>query len=347
MGLKLVSPGLIIFLIIVMWLFVLAPLLLRGQRPIRRSGQAYDDTRVVYEGGSGDLPSRQGSTVVRSVRRAEVADEDDLEVVPAEQVSDQVELIEEEPGGVVEGEVVELEPTERKLADRDVADPEEVGEEAEVEDENVEGEYAGDEDVDKQGTFELDETYTDTADLMHPYARARAEADYVAEDDAEPAKEESLELTEDDVEFARARSQRGGWDPDRQAARNADIYARRQRTVAGLGIAVVVTLLLGVFVGGWTWWFAGATIALLVAYLFALRAQVKEERRLQQRRIRQLRRARLGVRESDAPANLRRPGGVVMELDDESPDFDGLETITPDWDTDLFDDTEPDFRDVS
>lgn len=323
------SPGLIIFLIIVMWLFVLAPLLLRGQRPIRRSGQAYEDTRVVYEGGSGELPVKKASRMGSTSRKAllEQEEDDDLEVLSAEEVDEDVVLIDEQPQEVVDGDIVE---------------PEDAADE-------------GDEDVDKHvdiehlrgGTYEVDESFTDTADLLHPYARAQAAATYVPADEAEPAEDESLEMTEDDVEFARARSQRGGWDPDREEARNADIYARRRRTLIGLGAAVVLTLLLGIFVGGWTWWLTGVAVVLLAAYLFALRAQVIEEKRLRERRIRQLRRARMGVRQSDAPANLRRPGGVVMELDDESPDFDGLDTITPEWDSDLFYDTDPDYRDVS
>ena len=68
------SNGLIIILIIVVWLFVLAPLLMRGQKSIRRAGEGFDDTRVIHEGGSGDLPARRRPRLtaadVRQIGRA-------------------------------------------------------------------------------------------------------------------------------------------------------------------------------------------------------------------------------------------------------------------------------------
>jgi len=61
----------------------------------------------------------------------------------------------------------------------------------------------------------------------------------------------------------------------------------------------------------------------------ALRAQVRQEQALLRRRVKHLRRARLGVHNTDdealkIPRNLRRPGAVVVEIDDESPDFEHL-----------------------
>ena len=70
-----------------------------------------------------------------------------------------------------------------------------------------------------------------------------------------------------------------------------------------------------------------------------VRGQVQQEQELRARRIRQLRRARMGVRNREddehrldehrpfVNPNLRRPGAVVLEIDDESPDFDELRTI--------------------
>ena len=62
----------------------------------------------------------------------------------------------------------------------------------------------------------------------------------------------------------------------------------------------------------------------------SVRALISAEQELRARRIRQIRRARLGVRnaadaELGLPARLRRPGAVVLEIDDESPDFHELE----------------------
>ena len=54
------SPGLAIVLIIVLWLLILAPILLRGQKPMSRTGEAFDDTRVLFEGDSGALEPQRG-----------------------------------------------------------------------------------------------------------------------------------------------------------------------------------------------------------------------------------------------------------------------------------------------
>ena len=53
------SSSLLIILLVVVWLFVLAPMLIRSRNPIRRTGDALAQTRTLYSGGSGRLvPSR-------------------------------------------------------------------------------------------------------------------------------------------------------------------------------------------------------------------------------------------------------------------------------------------------
>ena len=53
------SSSLLIILLVVVWLFVLAPMLIRSRNPIRRTGEALAQTRTLYSGGSGRLvPSR-------------------------------------------------------------------------------------------------------------------------------------------------------------------------------------------------------------------------------------------------------------------------------------------------
>lgn len=194
--------------------------------------------------------------------------------------------------------------------------------------------------------YTYDETYTSPVDLMYPGAVDKAEvrendsvepagADYVSEAKgseklaaATEAGEAGLDtdLSEDEVEFAQRRLGRGGWDPVAEKEKSATRYQRRQRTLLGLAVAVVLTVALGIVVGGWTWWLAAVAGVLTVAYLIALRSQVRQEQALMRRRVRHLRRARLGVRNTEdeelkIPRNLRRPGAVVVEIDDESPDF--------------------------
>lgn len=201
--------------------------------------------------------------------------------------------------------------------------------------------------------YDYDETYTSPVDLMYPGAVDKAEvaekdsADSEVVADAEPVSVDKAEaedsgelmetaaaddagmdtnLSEDEVEFAQRRMGRGGWDPVAEKEKSVTRYQRRQRTLLGLAVAVVLTVALGIVAGGWTWWLAAVAGALTVVYLMALRAQVRQERALMRRRVRHLRRARLGVRNAEdealkIPRNLRRPGAVIVEIDDESPDF--------------------------
>lgn len=349
------SGGLVIVLIIVVWLFVLAPLLLRGQKPIRKAGEAFDETRVIHEGGSGQLPNRRRPRVTPDdVRTHRKSDEEDYELVDVDDVliddresgegrlggmftatSEKFQRRREpEPGstdvesGFVDGDVVhELEAGSANEATLELADA------GEPEPEEWETPVA---DADH---YEFSGAYTSPGDLLHPRAAADP-AVTEAEPDRDPAAEETGEphsdLTAEEVEFAQRRLGRGGWDPEADQQNSVTRYQRRQRTLIGLGTAVVLTLILGVLLGGW--WLALPAVAggLTALYLVALRSQVLDEQALRARRIRQLRRARLGVRHAEdagqpVPRQLRRPGAMVLEVDDESPDFENLDVVTADF----------------
>lgn len=141
--------------------------------------------------------------------------------------------------------------------------------------------------------------------------------------------DEGGDLTEDELRFAAARRGRGGWDPEADAHVSADRYQRRRWTLSALGGLAVIGWVLAVVFSGWWWSAAVVATAAVATYLVALRSQVRQEQALRRRRIRQLRRAALGVRHRDderlrIPRQLRRPGAIVLERDDESPDFHGL-----------------------
>lgn len=369
------SGTVVIVLIVLVWLFVLAPWLLRGQKPIRKAGEAFDDTRVVYEGGSEELQGRRRPRVKSSDVRAHHFDsheeEEKYELV---QVDDVEDALIDEPSdktlgsiftnaagkfsskqdkthaAIVEGELVKEIPA----ADDSVAVPADEVEEA-IEDadaaaalasEAAETSEAFDEEDER---YEIDDSYYSPDDLMYPTETPQSAAAPVGVEDEEYLLVEhntaetfadsedyiaagDSELTEEEIQFAAHRSARGGWDPQADARKRADLYQRRRRTVEGLGVALVLALVLSVSVGGWAWAATAVVVALASFYLWALRQQVRAEQRLRQRRIRQLRRARLGVRnvadeELGIPHRLRRPGAVVLEIDDDSPDFEFLESI--------------------
>lgn len=140
-------------------------------------------------------------------------------------------------------------------------------------------------------------------------------------------------LTDDDLAFAERRRGRGGFDPVSDARYSETRFARRRRSVGMLAAFIVVGVILGALVGGWTWWVPLAGAGLMVLYLVYLRRTVIAENELRARRIRRMKMARLGVRNSEdeelgVPERLRRPGAVVVELDDEDPDFADLPYAT-------------------
>ena len=79
------------------------------------------------------------------------------------------------------------------------------------------------------------------------------------------------------------------------------------------------------------WWACGAVGAVSLFYLGYLRRQTRIEERLRRRRAQRIARSRLGVENTDdrefdvVPSRLRRPGSVVLEIDDEDPIFEHLD----------------------
>ena len=102
------------------------------------------------------------------------------------------------------------------------------------------------------------------------------------------------------------------------------------------------TVIIAAFAGGWTWWIPLVGVGLMTLYLVNLRRTVRAEQELRARRIRRMKMARLGVRnreddELGIPQRLRRPGAVVVELDDEDPDFADLAYTDYRFDDDDYD----------
>lgn len=323
------SGFLAIGLIVVVWLVVLAPLLLRGQKPIRKAGEAFDETRVILEGGS-SVPMRR--------RPRLAADSTENEAVELDQIDDDYEIV--DSPSIFRHRREDLDDDDgddqtEESETTDVSDLEET-------DNTVVSSVVVHEDVTpapvvevveewiEEDHYPMDDSYSAPIDLMHPSERARAFAEYQAVNVVEELPDTadmSDELTDEDVEFAKRRRGRGYYDPQADHEFAQSQYTRRQRTLIGLAGAVVVTVVLGFVLGGWAWFLPVAAVASTAVYLAALRNQVRAESALRARRIRRLRRSRMGVRNSeDLPQRLRRPGAVVLELDDESPDFEGLST---------------------
>lgn len=208
--------------------------------------------------------------------------------------------------------------------------------------------------IEAQDIYEIDDSFVGPADMLDRRAElddfeadaqaaaaqetgADAAAEYDAVDsDAYAADEvyddELTHLDPEDLEFAARRRGRGGFDPERDAQIRQSHYQRRQRTVMGLVAFIAVATIAAVVAGGWMWVAPAVGVVVLFSYMSGLRRQVKVEDQLRARRIAHMKRARLGVRtvsdeQYGVPAHLRRRGGVVLQIDDDSPDFVDLEVV--------------------
>lgn len=379
------SPSLILVLIAVVWAIVLAPLLLGNTKPIRRSGDGYEETRVLHTGGTipavtrrrprftaadakrytpaapadaalslvdaashpastqTDTPARAGSTRVNLALSK--ADTEVMPVVTSAEVprggstaySVLLARAAADDAGYYELNESYLSPRDFGYAPLPVAVANEDGD-AEQESETeiaTSGNAADAEDTSGQ-------TDAVTADAQ-PDAEAQSDADAQPDDEVAPSGDAALgdaalgeeadpseadTPSEEDLAFAAARAGRGGFDPGRAQQARAGRIQRRKWTFIGLLAVTAVCLLAAVIVGGWVWVLPTVAIAVTAWFMVALRRVVKQEHALHQRRLRQLRRARLGVdtarRPGPAVRERRRAGSIILDLDDENPDFDHL-----------------------
>lgn len=360
------SLSLIIVLIVVVWAIVLAPMVLGDSKPIRRAGEGFDETRVLHQGGTAAIQARRRPRVTAAdVHRHD--EEDDYEVVVPEEGSTEAVLIDDSPATpswkklFTRSNVVDAEPVEDEA---DTPETEAEAEVAEAEADTADTVDAADAELDEtrdeaedlSAEYDYDDSYLAPEDFGYSTVVSMPEAEEMtaedsvdvaedsvedsAADSADDAADDSADDSADDVDEAtltRASRGRGGWTPEAEKQARAERLRRRERTLLGLITITGVAFIWALISGGWVWLAPLAGAALLVWYMSALRSLVTQERALRERRLRQLRRARLGVvsSEEDAPlpAHMRRPGAVIVELDDESADFANL----PEYHDDDFD----------
>lgn len=368
------SPSLMIILILVVWIIVLAPLMIGNNKPIRRSGDGYDETRVLHEGGTAPMAERRRPKLTAAdIHRH--SEDTDYEVVEATDAEEQV-LIDDAPAlrtlfrrpgaeedaaaaDHIDGEVIEHVDDEAETAEAE-AEPELDNAEggstkivasesagstsvkvlaAEDDAENADAEETepADEAEAEADRYDLDESYTAPEDFGYAGETEGVEKQSAPEADVEEAPEdvddevdtaEAAEAGDEDLAFAAARRGRGGFDPEREKKNTATRFQRRQRTLLALIAACVITFVIAFVAGGWTWVLPAVAVGMTAWFMVALRRVVLQERALHARRLRQLRRARMGVAMSnhtEHPRDARlRAGSVVLDLDDDSPDFDTL-----------------------
>jgi hypothetical protein len=140
-----------------------------------------------------------------------------------------------------------------------------------------------------------------------------------------------IPVAEEPAPVTHAFSRRQRYDPDTAAAVIARKYASRKRVLMVMALTLVGSAAAAFLLTPTAWWFCGSIAGVTLLYLGYLRRQTRIEERVHRRRTQRMARSRLGVENTYAhefdvvPSRLRRPGAVVLEIDDEDPVFEHLD----------------------
>ncbi|HWF69771.1 MAG TPA: gephyrin-like molybdotransferase receptor GlpR [Mycobacterium sp.] len=309
--------------LVVLWLFVLVPMLVSKRDAVRRTSDVALATRVLNSGVAARLLKRAGPAAGHRSNPDWQPDEDEDDDLDDGVDSDDTEEMPQARGAVVTvaaavaveetGPAAEVLDADDAVVDTNSATlpPAEEQPEPVAEDETSDGEDT--EDADEVDT--LDDSDDEGADQY----------EYIDDTSGIPVGEEPS------ATVAHAFSRRHRNDSDTAAAVSARKYAFRKRVLMVMALALVGSAATAFLRTSAGWWVCGSTAAVTVLYLGYLRRQTRIEERVQRRRMHRMARSRLGVENAYdrefavVPSRLRRPGAVVLEIDDEDPIFEHLD----------------------
>ncbi len=353
--------------LVVLWLFVLVPMLINKRETVRRTSDVALATRVLNGGVRARLRRRSGPaaghrhdplwsgdgsdlddyndhetedyeeavreavqearvrshtrtvTVVATVTESTTSSADEANTAP---VYLDVDVVEEDSGALPVGgavqeglfdspaeevPVVAFVPESAPVADdADVDMPSEIEQEQVVEEPAADDEY---EYVDDTSGLDAADDADDAQSVVTPHSsrRRRMESSATA------------------------------------AAVSARKYRFRKRVLTALAAVMVLTAVLSFTVSSGLWWACGTTATVTILYLAYLRRQTRIEEQVRRRRLRRMARSgasgeageggdslaerRGGRNADDVGARLRRPGAVVLDIDDEDPVFEHLDEV--------------------
>jgi hypothetical protein len=298
--------------LVVLWLFVLVPMLINKRDAVRRTSDVALATRVLNTRATARLLKRGGPAAGHrsdpdwQPDENEYADLDDLDEDLAE---DDAEDALRSCGAVVSVAAASVEETGPDYLDVEVVDEDcaaiPAADSAPMAEEVVEDDSADYEDADA----DLYEYVDDTSGIA-------------------VAEESSARRT---PPVSRPVSRRHRFDSNTAAAVSARKYAFRKRVLMTMAVLLVVFAAAAFLLMPAAWWLCSSTGVLTVLYLGYLRRLTRIEQRVRRRRMQRMARSRLGVENTSdrefevVPSRLRRPGAVVLEIDDADPVFDHLD----------------------
>ena len=349
--------------LVVLWLFVLVPMLINKRDAVRRTSDVALATRVLNSAAKSRLIKRSGPAAGH--RHDPDWQHDDefigefVEDYPdhvEERLAEQREAIQEyddavreaRMGARVRSVVVVAAVSQQTLPERDYLD-------VDIVDENSGALPVGGgvqaslfdpphEEPSQPVTADVEETRLQP----EPELEREPVAEHVPDPPAEPAAHEYEYI--DDTSGLEAEDE----PPIRVASRSANRQRRlettaaavvsarkyrfRKRVLTAMVALMLLTAGLSFTVNSTLWWSCGAIAGVLVLYLGYLRRQTRIEEQVRRRRQQRMARSRSFVEEAppprmpevdldDFPTRLQRPGAVVLEIDDEDPVFEHLDEM--------------------
>ncbi|GBG40024.1 divisome protein SepX/GlpR [Mycobacterium montefiorense] len=332
--------------LVVLWLFVLVPMLISKRDAVRRTSDVALATRVLNGGAGSRLLRRSGpASGHRSDpdwKPEENSGDDELDDTDHERRDD----LDDDH----DAETEELRPARPVVMRMPVA-------------ESAEPDYLDVDVIEDSGALPVGASAEATEPQLAPvdedeHDEAEAEAVAVADDDhlddeyeyvedssgLEPEADDEDPRVRERMTPASARRQRR-FDTKTAAAVTARKYAFRRKVLMVMAVVLVGTATAAFEITPTAWWVCGVATTFTLLYLGYLRRQTKIEEKVRRRRTQRMARARFGVentRDRDydvVPSRLRRPGAVVLEIDDEDPIFEHLDYGMPQhhygWSRDL------------
>lgn len=338
--------------LVVLWLFVLVPMLIRKRDAVRRTSDVALATRVL-NGGAGARLLKRGGPAAGHRSDPDWKPQDSVEGQFPDADQDEYQDLEEEHEKDEEQDTDNMRcprPAVMKVAVAEDTDPDHpdvdvvedsgtlpAGVSAQVTEPALAAvDGAVDEDsradhLDDPAEFEGKDVGQDTDPDNESDQEQGDRYEYVEDSSGlEPEEEEEEEDDDSPAPVAPAVSRRRRLDTKTAAAVSARKYTFRKRVLMAMAVVLVGSATAAFEVTRTAWWICGSATVVTVVYLAYLRRQTRIEEKVRRRRMQRMARARLGVenaadREFDlVPSRLRRPGAVVLEIDDEDPIFEHL-----------------------
>lgn len=365
--------------LVVLWLFVLVPMLISKRENVRRTSDVALATRVLNTNGNSRLRRRSGpaaghysdphwkqdddlsafeedfarsDATTDSIPVADPEADAPRSVVLADQVVVEeseyldVEVVEMDSGALPIGAsgrmkvVPEPESQEQPTLFDDVATPTmaiRTVSEADFEPEEAltdemaaaEPETEAEPTTDVHEAVAADEEQTEAAPEPAAEAEDGTDHDYEYVDDTSGV--EAPSEAEPKLADSMSKARRVRYESKAAVAAAERKYRFRSRMLSGMALAILFSGIAAFSLSSSLWWVCGTVSVISVLYLAYLRRQTRIEEQLRRRRAQRMMRSRHGVENTQdeefdvVPSRLRRPGAVVLDIDDEDPIFEHLE----------------------